>query len=96
MPTWLALVLCALASHRLTRLVVADSIADRPRTWLTVHLPALLAKVISCAWCVGFWIAGGFVAGAVLSGLLPRSWWVLWLAWPAVASGAGAISTRMP
>jgi hypothetical protein len=51
----------ALATYRLTRLLVSDGIADRPRQAL-LHRCAerghtKLVELIECPWCTGFWIS---------------------------------------
>lgn len=56
-PTWLVALVLVLASFRITRLITADVLLDRPRTWLAIHLPAYPAKLITCAYCAGFWIS---------------------------------------
>jgi hypothetical protein len=61
-PTWLVALVLVLASFRITRLVTADVLLDSPRTWLAVHLPAYGAKLITCAYCAGFWISAAVVA----------------------------------
>ncbi len=55
-------VLSSFAVATLTRLVVADTIADRPREWLSRS--EAVEKLITCPWCVSFWlsIAVGWVA----------------------------------
>lgn len=75
-----ALVLLAVASYRLWRLLAEDDIVDRPRRWLLglgdwkVGQPApesyreKLADLLTCPWCLGFWIAVG--------------WWGAWLLEP--------------
>jgi hypothetical protein len=80
-PSWLALVLLALAAFRTWRLVARDTVLDRPRQW-AVNLPVdwqdgdpipddyreNLALWIECMWCQGFYQA--------------LAWWVAWLLWP--------------
>jgi hypothetical protein len=66
---WIAIILAA-ASYRLWRLIAEDTILNRPRRWL-VNLDDdwtegdavpdgyryRLAEFLTCAWCLGFWIA---------------------------------------
>jgi hypothetical protein len=67
-PAWLQLVVVALAATRITVLVVADAIADRPRDWLMQTRPPWVSVLLSCFWCVGWWVGIAF-------GLA-------WLLWP--------------
>lgn len=63
-PPWLALLIYALAVARVTGLIVADSITEPARDWLTEHLDdrpntagAAIATLITCPWCAGMWVA---------------------------------------
>lgn len=63
-PTWLALLIYALAVARVTGLIVADAITepardalvgwldDRPKT-----LGSFVSALIECPWCAGMWVA---------------------------------------
>lgn len=73
-PTWLVAVVLVLAAFRITRLVVADVLLDRPRTWLALHLPVYPAKLITCAYCAGFWISALVAAAWYFGG---RAGWVV-------------------
>lgn len=67
----------ALAVHRLTRLVVEDTIADPIRDRIRERAPeGRLAYFLTCPWCVSVWIGAGW---ALLAGTRPG-----------VAAGAGA------
>lgn len=66
-------VLALLAIARVTRLINADVILDRPREWLTSHAPYSIGYLISCAWCASIYV-GGAIAFAVY--FWPRDWWV--------------------
>ena len=76
-------------------MLAEDDIIDRPRRYVTRlgskwqkegdALPKgyriRLAGFISCAWCLGFWVAAG--------------WWVAWQIWPngtLIAASLAAIS----
>ncbi|MDE1904824.1 MAG: DUF1360 domain-containing protein [Rhodospirillales bacterium] len=65
------LVIDALAVFRLTRLVTADIITDRPRRWVLEHLGTGWFDFVTCAWCVSMWIAGVVV---LLTALAPTEW----------------------
>jgi hypothetical protein len=69
--TLLDLVLIALATARITRLVTEDKITEWPREkllmrWLGRDSESLAAYLILCSWCVSFW-AGALVAAG---------WWL--------------------
>lgn len=83
MPVW-ALAVYALATARLSGLVVADEITRLPREWFLAHLddtkPAqFVASLVTCQWCSSVWLA------AVVA---PVAWfwgWSPWLLVPAIA-----------
>lgn len=63
-PVWLQLLVYALAVARVTGLIVADSITEPIRDWITVRLddrPATLGQaittLITCPWCAGMWVS---------------------------------------
>jgi hypothetical protein len=59
-----------LACFRITRLIVQDTIADRPRNWV-IQRSTWLGELVSCPWCASFYVALGAAA--------------LFLLWPATA-----------
>jgi hypothetical protein len=65
----------ALASYRVTRLLVSDGIVDRQRDALVDHLRRRghrkLVDLSECPWCIGFWVACGVVAARRA---VPRAW----------------------
>jgi hypothetical protein len=72
------LVLDALATYRLTRLVTDDTITEPIRHWLGGWDPAVLRvsrprtwDFITCPWCTSVWIGAGVVA---LTALWPVEW----------------------
>lgn len=89
-PTWLVAIVLVLASYRITRLVTADVLLDAPRTWLAVHLPLYGAKLITCAYCAGFWISAAVVAGWYFGG---RWGWVVLVLF--AVAGAQALLSAM-
>lgn len=92
---WLILLACALATARAVRLVIADTIADRPRTWLAIHLPVQMVQLTICHWCAGFWISGVVCLYAKEMKVLHASWAAFPLYWAAVATLAGIVTSRM-
>lgn len=83
MSEFLLLVLLALASYRVTRIVTTDKITERffdrirfglERRWQEkndggsdTHFNSGLAYMLSCPWCLGFWVSG---AGTLLVSLV--------------------------
>jgi hypothetical protein len=65
----------ALASYRVTRLLVSDGIFDRQRDAIVDGLRRRghrkLVELSECPWCIGFWVACGVVAARRL---VPRPW----------------------
>lgn len=63
---WVTLIVgLGLASARLTRLAVEDTIFDRPREFLA-GLNRWLEKLIECPWCASAYTTAGLVAGAMV------------------------------
>lgn len=50
--TLLWLFLLGAAVGRLTRLIVDDTILDRPRCWFVPKLPCFLQDLVGCPWCI--------------------------------------------
>lgn len=86
------IVLLALASYRLTRIAVEDTVADAPRAWLEARLPAFWYSGLTCYWCLGTHISGAVAIIATLSSLTSLP---LWLTWLAVATLTGIIAERI-
>jgi hypothetical protein len=92
-PTRVAL--DALASYRLTRLLVSDGIADRPRSALIDRLNRRgnrkVVELIECPWCTGFWVAVGVVAARRI---VPRAWDPIARVF-AYSAAAGLVASRV-
>lgn len=79
------LILAALATARLTRMVTSDRITLAPRRWLLRRLVSrygedhLIPYFLVCDWCVSVYVAGGVTAAWVLAGS------TLWFQAPAAA-----------
>lgn len=62
------LAVLALASFRVTRLIVTDTFWANTRArllvWLDRHGPIgqKAAELLSCSWCTGVWVSGGLYA----------------------------------
>lgn len=77
----LALVLIVgLASARLVRLALDDSIFDEPRDEILDHTEGKLATLLSCPWCVSAYTTGALVVGVDLIGYSVPLPFVVWLA----------------
>lgn len=76
----LAVILCALATARITRLITQDRITEAPRNAVLRRLSdeSLLAYLIVCDWCASVYV-GGAVA-AIGAGV---HWWSWTMAAPA-------------
>ncbi len=62
----------ALATYRLTRLLVRDEITRRPRRWLADHYEGWAVYLSTCMWCMSVWVAGAVVV--VLTYFVPYGW----------------------
>lgn len=75
----ITLLVAALATARLTRLITTDRITERPRLWLLMRLDpeGLGSYLITCSWCVSVYVGAG--AAALL--------WTgpSWTVWPLAA-----------
>ena len=60
-----ALILAALATYRVTRLVTTDRILDAPREWIEARFERL-GYLVGCDWCSSMWVAPWLVTPAVL------------------------------
>lgn len=63
----ITLLLAALATARLTRLITTDRITEAPRNWIIRRLPreSLLAYLLVCSWCSSIYVGVG----------LGAAWW---------------------
>jgi hypothetical protein len=76
MPTAFQAVLLALAAWRIWHLIALDDITDRPRRYVTEGREKLL-DFIECPYCMGFWVALGWVVAFAIEGT-----WTVWAALP--------------
>ncbi|AYR02648.1 hypothetical protein J1766_gp12 [Gordonia phage Bizzy] len=85
----LTLLLTILFVWRVTRLIIADAILDRPRNWVVLRYgpDQWFAYLITCAWCVSVWVAAAtFVASYWWAG---EAWWFIMVATGAASLVAG-------
>lgn len=92
--TGVALLVLALVSYRLTRLVVADTITARARTRALIVLAGAgrprWADGLTCGFCMSVWCATGTVMVAWALGMVVGGWdVVLWV--PAVAGASSLL-----
>lgn len=92
--TWLTVAVLVLATHRLTRLIVADTLPlvagpvfQLKRRILKRWGPAW-AEGLDCPWCVSVWVSGMLVLATALTVGVPLPW----LLWPAVSTAASLVS----
>ena len=85
----LLVVLLIGATVRMTRLLTADTILERPRAWLERHLPESISYLFRCDWCMSVWVGfavftfGWFAPPAwstIISGALTASLLTGWSA----------------
>lgn len=74
----------SLASFRLTRLVTADTLFDRPRGWATRRMGLKASDFLGCPWCVGMWLSAAVLTATLL---WPRQW-----VYPALVFAFGAVA----
>ena len=55
----LLLIIVALASYRVTRLITTDTFPpiESVRNRIENKAPEWIADLITCSWCVGFWVS---------------------------------------
>lgn len=72
----IALLVAALATARLTRLVTTDRITNAPRNWVLRKLrsDSKLAYLIVCDWCASFYIGAVLAAAGAWYGSWPWLW----------------------
>lgn len=88
----ITLLIAALATARITRLVTTDRITRAPRQWALRRLSSegLLAYLIVCDWCASVYAGAGTVALAVWGGT-PGMWVLTALA---LSYAAGWLAAR--
>lgn len=91
--------LIGLAGYRLWRLIAMDVILEQPRDWLYDRAEGSRAgewfvEMISCVWCLGWWLTGLLAATAALV----QNWSTLEfvLVWPAASAVAGLVRVLDP
>lgn len=86
--------LLVLATYRVWRLVAVDTITEPIRAWFIFRdgpVWTWMADLVTCAWCLGWWLSG--VAAVAYVTVFGVSWWWLVLVWPAVSAGVGLLDT---
>jgi len=74
------LLIAALATARITRLITQDRITEAPRHWILRRLPdeSLLAYLMVCDWCASVYVGAAVAASGAALG-----WWSWTMAVPA-------------
>jgi hypothetical protein len=90
----ITLLLAALITARITRLVTSDRITEAPRTWLLRRLDSegLTAYLIVCDYCASVYVGLGVAAAGAGAGLW-EWWWALPLGL-AFSYAAGWLASR--
>lgn len=86
----IALVPLTLVAWRVWRIVAVDTITEPLRARFLFRDGRgweWFAELVTCPWCLGFWISGGVVAAYVFGVGLP--WWLFLVGWLAVSAGVG-------
>lgn len=105
MPTWLLVALVFLATHRLTRLAIADEIPlvkvprDAAVNWLDPEAAGArapwggfgrsVAYLLGCPWCMSVWVGAWVVGLTAWLVGLPAPW----LVWVASSSVTGLVAS---
>ena len=92
--TVITLVLAALATARLTRLVTTDRITETPRHWTLRRLnpEGMAAYLITCDWCVSVYTGSAAATGWALWG--DHRWFTAVCAAFAFSYVAGYLASR--
>jgi len=62
------LILLTLATYRLSRLVIEDTVSDKFRDLVWRYFPydKTIGYLITCYWCMGFWFSSLFVIAYII------------------------------
>lgn len=63
MTTFTLLVIGALVTARLTRLITRDALTETPRNWAVTKAPDWLAYLLLCDWCASVYVGTAVAAG---------------------------------
>lgn len=72
----ITLLIAALATARLTRLITSDRILAGPRRWALIRLDSdgLTAYLLVCNWCVSVYVGAGVASVGAWAGVWPWPW----------------------
>jgi len=65
----LQFIILGLATYRITRLFIRDTILSTPRDWFWSKFPpesSKLGYLLTCEWCLSFWIGSLLVFSAII------------------------------
>lgn len=80
----LVLLLAVMGLARMIRLVVNDTLLDRPRLWWSMRLPDFWVYLLGCPYCISAWLS---LPVAVTVATIYKSWGLVF-AWPALWYGS--------
>jgi hypothetical protein len=88
----ITLLIAALATARLTRLVTTDRITQAPRHWVLMRIDpeGLGAYLVTCDWCVSVYVGAGVAAATATAG----EWWIWVMAGLAFSYVAGFLASK--
>lgn len=71
-----ALIIGALVTARVTRLITSDKITERPRNWALLRLDeeGLMAYLVQCSWCASVYVGAGVAAVGAWASLWSWGW----------------------
>ena len=66
--TLLEFVILALATYRITRLITTDALFEpvRERIWKRFSLSTRIGYLVTCNWCMSFWVGSFVVLSAMI------------------------------
>lgn len=72
----ITLLIAALVTARITRLITLDRITEAPRTWILskLDLNGLLSYLITCTWCASFYVGLTVAAAGAWAGEWDWAW----------------------
>lgn len=61
-------ILLVLAAYRTTRLITTDTVTEpiREKIWKKFPPSTMFGYLLTCNWCVGFWVSLAFVVAYIL------------------------------
>lgn len=85
-------ILMALFTFRTWQFLANDIILDNPREWFFEHTPQWVTTLVTCPWCLGFWLSG--ISTGVLIVILNYTEYPWWLIWGSMSAIVGLLGSR--